>query len=78
MGKESTTPSSSSKKASKTKEEKRGGSGEDGVKESKDKSKMQSSFPQANTTDAVRLKCRELLVQAMRIDGSNASHLSMI
>lgn len=34
--------------------------------------KLQTSFPpQSNTTDAVRLKCRELLTQALKIDGEN-------
>lgn len=34
--------------------------------------KLPASFPpQSNTTDAVRLKCRELLMQALKIDGEN-------
>ncbi|XP_046746812.1 transcription elongation factor S-II isoform X1 [Diprion similis] len=38
-------------------------------KTSKDLSRKQSSFPAATTTDAVRLKCRELLAAALRVDG---------
>ncbi|XP_058810490.1 transcription elongation factor S-II [Phymastichus coffea] len=37
-------------------------------KVSKETLKKQSSFPSATTTDAVRLKCRELLTAALRID----------
>lgn len=60
------TPPSSSKK-SKEKEDKPKES------ESKDKDKdkgkkVSSSFPPSNTTDAVRLKCRELLANAIRTD----------
>lgn len=44
------------------------------MKESKEKDKeakkIPSSFPPSNTTDAVRLKCRELLANAIRADGS--------
>lgn len=35
---------------------------------SKDTMKKQSSFPPPTTTDAVRLKCRELLVTALRVE----------
>lgn len=35
----------------------------------KDFQRKQASFPAPTTTDAVRLKCRELLVSALRIDG---------
>ncbi|XP_034942526.1 transcription elongation factor S-II [Chelonus insularis] len=38
---------------------------------SKDSYKKQSSFPATATTDAVRLKCRELLASALRVDGAN-------
>lgn len=39
----------------------------------KDK-KLPASFPpQSNTTDAVRLKCRELLTSALKTDGDNPS-----
>uniref|UniRef100_A0A023F953 Transcription elongation factor n=1 Tax=Triatoma infestans TaxID=30076 RepID=A0A023F953_TRIIF len=63
MGKESTPTSSSKKPASKPtiKEERK----EEETK--KDKLKH-TSFPPANTTDAVRLKCRELLVSALKTD----------
>lgn len=68
-GSKETPPSSSSKKPSNNKEK------EEKPKESidsKDKEKgkkLQSSFPPANTTDSVRLKCRELLTNALRTDG---------
>ncbi|RZF34785.1 hypothetical protein LSTR_LSTR007837 [Laodelphax striatellus] len=63
-------PASGSKKP-KEKEEK---PKEKEEKESKEKDKkMQSSFPPANTTDAVRLKCRELLANAIRTDQTPAS-----
>lgn len=54
---------SSSKPKSKEKEEK--------PREERDKErKMQISFPAStNTTDAVRLKCREMLIGALRIEG---------
>lgn len=35
----------------------------------KDIQRKQSSFPAPTTTDAVRLKCRELLAAALRVDG---------
>lgn len=43
-------------------------------KEDKDKdrgngNKLQSSFPQSSMTDAVRLKCREMLANALKVDG---------
>ena len=38
-------------------------------KNSKDFHKKQSLFPAPTTTDAVRLKCRELLAAALRVDG---------
>ena len=67
-GKE-TTPTSSAKKP-KPKEDKK----EDEDKKAKEKEKekeraRQTSFPAANTTDAVRLKCRELLAGALKSDG---------
>lgn len=57
---------SSSKSKSKEKEDK--------PKEDRDKDrdrKLPSSFPpvSSNTTDAVRLKCREMLIGALKIDG---------
>ncbi|XP_043272573.1 transcription elongation factor S-II [Venturia canescens] len=39
-------------------------------KSGKDGQKKQSSFPAATTTDAVRLKCRELLAAALGVDGT--------
>lgn len=46
------------------------------MKEPKEKEKdkkMPSSFPPTNTTDAVRLKCRELLANAIRTDSTAES-----
>ncbi|KAL1123924.1 hypothetical protein AAG570_001694, partial [Ranatra chinensis] len=63
------TPPSSSKKAKPKEDNKRSGN-------EKDKSKMQASFPPANTTDAVRLKCRELLVSSLKVDGENVEGCS--
>ncbi|XP_066589458.1 transcription elongation factor S-II-like isoform X2 [Prorops nasuta] len=39
-------------------------------KSSKDVQRKQSLFPAPTTTDAVRLKCRELLAAALRVDGN--------
>lgn len=36
----------------------------------KDIQRKQSTFPAPTTTDAVRLKCRELLAAALRVDGN--------
>lgn len=36
----------------------------------KDNQRKQSTFPAPTTTDAVRLKCRELLAAALRVDGN--------
>lgn len=56
--------SSKSKKDSKDKDR----------KDDRDKDKKAVSFPpQSNTTDAVRLKCRELLASAMKVDGETPS-----
>nr|BAN21017.1 transcription elongation factor s-ii [Riptortus pedestris] len=62
MGKDGATPPSSSKKPKLKEESKK----EDDKKE-KDKPK-QTSFPPVSTTDAVRLKCRELLLTALKTD----------
>ncbi|CAH0404678.1 unnamed protein product [Chilo suppressalis] len=66
-----TTPTKDNGSSSKSKKD-----GKDKEKKDdkeKDK-KIQASFPpQSNTTDAVRLKCRELLTQAMKVDGENPS-----
>ncbi|XP_043471376.1 transcription elongation factor S-II [Leptopilina heterotoma] len=40
-------------------------------KNQKDDKKKQTSFPAPTTTDAVRLKCRELLANALRVDDSS-------
>lgn len=46
----------------------------DSKKDDKEKDKkLQASFPpQSNTTDAVRLKCRELLAQALKVEGQES------
>lgn len=38
-------------------------------KPNKDIQRKQSSFPAPTTTDAIRLKCRDLLATALRVDG---------
>lgn len=38
-------------------------------KPNKEIQRKQSTFPAPTTTDAVRLKCRELLAAALRVDG---------
>ncbi|XP_014249670.1 transcription elongation factor S-II [Cimex lectularius] len=63
LGGKETPPTSSSKKLKNNREEKK----EEPQRE-KEKPK-QTSFPPTNTVDAVRLKCRELLVNALKIDG---------
>lgn len=63
-------PSSSSKKPTNNKEKEE--KPKETTTDTKDKDKgkkLQSSFPPTNTTDAVRLKCRELLANALRTDG---------
>uniref|UniRef100_A0A1B6CUU0 Transcription elongation factor n=1 Tax=Clastoptera arizonana TaxID=38151 RepID=A0A1B6CUU0_9HEMI len=63
------TPTSTSKKNNKEKDEK---PKETELKDKdKDKKKIPSSFPPSNTTDAVRLKCRELLANAIRTDSTD-------
>lgn len=64
------TPSKESSSSSKSKKDK--------DKERKDEKeqdkKLPASFPpQSNTTDAVRLKCRELLTQALKTDNEHSS-----
>ncbi|XP_033219959.1 transcription elongation factor S-II [Belonocnema kinseyi] len=80
-GKDSSSSSSSKKKEEKSeknsddsdsKREKEVSDGDVKMKEeksSKDEKKKQTSFPPPSTTDAVRLKCRELLANALRVDG---------
>ncbi|XP_063976117.1 transcription elongation factor S-II isoform X2 [Diachasmimorpha longicaudata] len=78
-GKDSGSTSSSKKKeerSEKSKDDDRKKDSDSGdVKSKDDKSrkdmdKKQTSFPAATTTDAVRLKCRELLAAALRVDGT--------
>ncbi|KAG7311688.1 hypothetical protein JYU34_002742 [Plutella xylostella] len=64
----STTPSKDSGSSSKKKDSK-----DKDKRDDKDKDKkLPASFPpNSNTTDAVRIKCRELLTQALKVDGEN-------
>lgn len=66
------TPSKDSGSSSKSKKD----SKDKDRKDDKDKDrKLPASFPpQSNTTDAVRLKCRELLTQALKVDGGDNSN----
>lgn len=63
--KETATPPSSSKKPKPKEEVKRE------EEKKKDEKPKQASFPPVNTTDAVRLKCRELLLNAMKADNND-------
>lgn len=58
----STTPTSSAKKPKVKEEPKRE------EEKKKDEKPKQTAFPPVNTTDAVRLKCRELLLNALKTD----------
>ncbi|CAH1388671.1 unnamed protein product [Nezara viridula] len=60
----STPPSSSNKNKTNNKPK------EDRKDEEKKEKPKQTTFPAVNTTDAVRLKCRELLLGALKIDGA--------
>lgn len=64
------TPTSSSKKPSKDKDEKPKDSEKKDKEKDKDSKKAPASFPPSNTTDAVRIKCRELLATAIKTDNS--------
>lgn len=66
-------PNSSNKESSSTSKPKPKEKEDEGKKEKREEKKdkkLPSSFPPAssNTTDAVRLKCREMLVGALRVD----------
>lgn len=61
------TPGKDNGSSSKSKKE---GKDKDKKDDKEKDKKLQASFPpQSNTTDAVRLKCRELLTQALKVDG---------
>lgn len=62
--------SSSKKSSSKDKDNKRNND-KDSDGSDKDSRKMQTSFPASNTTDAIRIKCREMLLGALKIDGED-------
>ncbi|KAJ2944606.1 hypothetical protein O0L34_g3960 [Tuta absoluta] len=63
------TPSTPSKEGNSSKSKREGKDKEKKDDKDKDK-KLQASFPpQSNTTDAVRLKCRELLACALKVEG---------
>lgn len=62
---------SSSKSSSKNSSKSESNSKKESEKEKEAKKPSQTSFPShsSNTTDAVRLKCREMLANALRVDG---------
>lgn len=62
---------SSSKSASKNSSKSESNSKKESEKEKEAKKPAQTSFPSqsSNTTDAVRLKCREMLANSLRVDG---------
>ncbi|CAH1645073.1 unnamed protein product [Spodoptera littoralis] len=63
------TPGKDNGSSSKSKKE---GKDKDKKDDKEKDKKLPASFPpQNNTTDAVRLKCRELLTQALKVDGEN-------
>lgn len=65
------TPSKDSSSSSKSKKDSKDKEKKDDKEKDK---KLQASFPpQSNTTDAIRLKCRELLMQALKSDGESAN-----
>lgn len=73
------TPTSSSKDGSSSKSSKSSSSSKksdkkDDKEKDKDRHKMQTSFPATgnSTTDAVRLKCREMLANAIKTDGDSS------
>lgn len=63
--------SSSNKSSSKNSSKSESNNKKESEKEKEVKKPAQTSFPthSSNTTDAVRLKCREMLTNALRIDG---------
>ncbi|XP_075214699.1 RNA polymerase II elongation factor isoform X2 [Lycorma delicatula] len=65
------TPASGSKKSKEKEDKPKDVEMKEAKEKDKDVKKMQSSFPPTNTTDAVRLKCRELLANAIRTDGDS-------
>lgn len=61
---------SSSKSSSKNSSKSESNSKKESEKEKEAKKPTQTSFPsQSSTTDAVRLKCREMLANSLRVDG---------
>lgn len=62
---------SSSKSSSKNSSKSESNSKKESEKEKEAKKPTQTSFPShsSNTTDAVRLKCREMLANSLRVDG---------
>lgn len=69
-GSGSSNSKSTSKSNSSSSSSKKSSSDSGGKKDEKDRSKLQSSFPVSNNamTDAVRLKCREMLSNALKMD----------
>ncbi|KAJ8729584.1 hypothetical protein PYW08_001165 [Mythimna loreyi] len=64
------TPGKDNGSSSKSKKE---GKDKDKKDDKEKDKKLPASFPPTNTTDAVRLKCRELLTQALKVDGETQS-----
>ncbi|KAJ8726207.1 hypothetical protein PYW07_000905 [Mythimna separata] len=62
------TPGKDNGSSSKSKKE---GKDKDKKDDKEKDKKLPASFPPTNTTDAVRLKCRELLTQALKVDGES-------
>lgn len=69
------TPATPSKESSSSLKSKKDSSKDKERKDEKEQDKkLPASFPpQSNTTDAVRLKCRELLTQALKTDNEHSS-----
>ncbi|XP_053606605.1 transcription elongation factor S-II [Plodia interpunctella] len=66
------TPSTPSKDNGSSSKSKKDGKDKDKKEEKEKDKKLPASFPpQSNTTDAIRIKCRELLTQALKVDGEN-------
>lgn len=70
-GPTSNTPSKESSTSSASKNKSKDSSKSDKRDSEEKDRKIQSSFPASNTTDAVRIKCRELLLAALKVEGED-------
>lgn len=68
------TPSTPSKDNGTSSKSKKEGKDKDSKGEKEKDKKLPASFPPSNTTNAVRLKCRELLTQALLVTGENSNN----